>query len=49
MPIVVRVVDQPVYDAWMTALEAKDRKKAQEILDADAAAHRTDQSVAQAQ
>jgi cytochrome c oxidase subunit 2 len=49
MPIVVRVVDQSVYDAWMAALEAKDRKKAQEILDADAAAHRTDQSVAQAQ
>ena len=36
MPIVVRVVDQPVYDAWMAALKAKDKKKAQQILDADA-------------
>jgi cytochrome c oxidase subunit 2 len=48
MPIVVRVVDQPVYDAWMAALKAKDRKKAQKILDDDAAAH-ANQSVAAAQ
>ncbi|HVZ06185.1 cytochrome c oxidase subunit II [Hyphomicrobium sp.] len=48
MPIVVRVVDQPVYDSWMAALKAKDRKKAQKILDDDAAAH-ANQSVAAAQ
>ena len=36
MPIVVRVVEQPVYDAWMAALQAKDKKKAQGILKADA-------------
>lgn len=48
MPVVVRVVDQPVYDAWMAALKAKDRKKAQKILDDDAAAH-ANQSVAAAQ
>lgn len=48
MPIVVRVVDQPVYDAWMTAMKAKDRKKAQKILDDDAAAH-ANQAVATAQ
>ena len=50
MPIVVRVVDQPVYDAWMTALKAKDSKKAQQILDADSASQVViEQSVAQAQ
>ncbi|AGK59289.1 cytochrome-c oxidase [Hyphomicrobium denitrificans 1NES1] len=48
MPIVVRVVDQPVYDSWMAALKAKDKKKAQQILDDDAAAH-ANQSVAAAQ
>jgi cytochrome c oxidase subunit 2 len=48
MPIVVRVVDQPVYDEWMTAMKAKDRKKAQKILDDDAAAH-ANQAVATAQ
>jgi cytochrome c oxidase subunit 2 len=47
MPIVVRVVDQPVYDAWMAALQAKDKKKAQQILNADAASH-DNQSVAAA-
>jgi cytochrome c oxidase subunit 2 len=49
MPIVVRVVDQPVYDAWMAALKAKDKKKAQQILDADTASQVVFQSVAQAQ
>lgn len=49
MPIVVRVVDQPVYDAWMAALQAKDRKKAQQILDADTASSGDNQSVAAAQ
>jgi cytochrome c oxidase subunit 2 len=48
MPIVVRVVDQPVYDEWITAMKAKDRKKAQKILDDDAAAH-ANQAVATAQ
>ena len=48
MPIVVRVVDQPVYDSWMAALKAKDKKKAQQILNDDAAAH-ANQSVAAAQ
>jgi cytochrome c oxidase subunit 2 len=49
MPIVVRVVDQPVYDAWMAAVKAKDKKKAQQILDADTASKVDFQSVAQAQ
>jgi cytochrome c oxidase subunit 2 len=49
MPIVVRVVEQPVYDAWMAALKAKDKKKAQQILDADTASQVVLQSVAQAQ
>jgi cytochrome c oxidase subunit II len=49
MPIVIRVVDQPVYDAWMAALKAKDKKKAQQILDADTASRVVFQSVAQAQ
>ena len=37
MPITVRVLKQDVYDAWMAALKAKDKKKAAEILKADAA------------
>ncbi len=50
MPIVVRVVDQPVYDAWMAALKAKDKKKAQQILNDDTASQVViQQSVAQAQ
>ena len=49
MPIVVRVVEQPVYDAWMAALKAKDKKKAQQILNADAASRQDNQSVAAAQ
>jgi cytochrome c oxidase subunit II len=50
MPIAVRVVAQPVYDAWMAALKAKDGKKAQAILDADTASQVViQQSVAQAQ
>ncbi|MFT3732322.1 MAG: cytochrome c oxidase subunit II [Hyphomicrobium sp.] len=50
MPIAVRVVDQPVYDAWMAALKAKDKKKAQQILDADTASQAViQQSVAQVQ
>lgn len=49
MPIVIRVVEQPVYDAWMAALQAKDRKKAAEILKADAASSGTVQTLAQAQ
>lgn len=48
MPIVVRVVEQPVYDSWMAAVKAKDKKKAQQILNEDAAAHAS-QSVAAAQ
>ena len=35
MPIVIRVVEQPVYDSWMAALKAKDKKKAAEILKAE--------------
>jgi len=37
MPIVVRVVEQGVYDQWIAAMKAKDTKKAKEILSADAA------------
>jgi cytochrome c oxidase subunit 2 len=48
MPIVVRVVEQPVYDSWMAALQAKDKKKAAEILKADAEAHET-KTLAQSQ
>lgn len=47
MPIVVRVVKPEVYDNWMAALKAKDKKKAAEILKADAEATKS-QSVAQA-
>lgn len=47
MPIVVRVVKPEVYDNWMAALKAKDKKKAAEILKADAEAKKS-QSVAQA-
>ena len=32
MPIVIHVVDQPVFDAWVAARKAKDAKKAKEIL-----------------
>ena len=49
MPIAVRVVEQPVYDAWMAALQAKDRKKANEILKADVASSGIAQSLAQLQ
>ena len=48
MPIVVRVVKPEVYDGWMAALKAKDKKKAAEILKADADANKS-RSVAQAQ
>lgn len=47
MPITVRVVDQAVYDSWIEALKAKDRKKANEILKADAEAEKAKQNVAQ--
>lgn len=33
MPIAVRVVKQEVFDEWAGAMQAKDRKKAREILD----------------
>ncbi|MCX8489390.1 MAG: hypothetical protein ORN22_09825, partial [Opitutales bacterium] len=36
MPIVVHVVEQEVYDKWMAALQAKDKKGAGAILKADA-------------
>jgi cytochrome c oxidase subunit II len=48
MPIVIRVVEQATYDAWMGALVAKDKKKAAEILKAEADRHPANQSVAQA-
>ncbi|MGO4684675.1 cytochrome c oxidase subunit II [Hyphomicrobium sp. 2TAF46] len=48
MPITVRVVDQPVYDAWIAAVKAKDKKKAQQILDEDTASKVDFQSVAEA-
>ena len=35
MPIVIRVLPQEKYDAWMAALKAKDKKKANEILKAE--------------
>jgi len=34
MPISVYVVEQDVYDKWMAALQAKDKKGATEILKA---------------
>lgn len=45
MPIAVHVVEQDVYDKWMAALQAKDKKGAAQILKADASA-RTNKSVA---
>lgn len=32
MPIAVQVVEQPLYDQWMAALQAKDKKKAAQLL-----------------
>ncbi|MEQ1611179.1 MAG: cytochrome c oxidase subunit II, partial [Hyphomicrobiaceae bacterium] len=49
MPIVIRVVEQAVYDAWMEAVKAKDMKKAKSVLTADAASGKASQSVAAAQ
>ena len=49
MPIAVRVVKPEVYDQWMAALKAKDKKKAAEILSAAAEAQKSNQDVAQAQ
>ena len=49
MPIVIRVVKQEVYDQWMEALKAKDKKKAASILSAAAETHKSTQDVAQAQ
>lgn len=49
MPITVRVVDQPVYDAWVAAVKAKDKKKAQQILNEDTASKIDFGSVAEAQ
>ena len=46
MPIVVRVVEQAVYDNWLAALKAKDRKKANEILASDASSGAAAQTVA---
>lgn len=40
MPISVHVVEQPVYDKWMAALQAKDKKGAAQILKDDEAARR---------
>jgi cytochrome c oxidase subunit II len=48
MPISVHVVEQAVYDKWMAALQAKDKKGAGAILKADAEAHAA-KSVAQVQ
>ena len=48
MPIVIHVVEQPVYDKWMAALQAKDKKGAGAILKADAEAQAA-KSVAQVQ
>lgn len=45
MPIAVHVVEQDVYDKWMAALQAKDKKGAAQILKADAEA-RANRSVA---
>ncbi len=33
MPIAVRVVSEEVFNEWAGALQAKDRKRAREILD----------------
>ena len=48
MPIVIRVVSQETYDGWMAALKAKDKKKANEILKADAASGEANKNVAAA-
>lgn len=49
MPISVRVLPQEKYDAWMAALQAKDKKKANEILKTEDTSGQTTKSVAQAQ
>ncbi|MEZ5898344.1 MAG: cytochrome c oxidase subunit II [Hyphomicrobiaceae bacterium] len=49
MPIAVRVVKPEVYDAWMAALKAKDKKKAAEILKAAVDTQRANQALAQVQ
>ena len=48
MPIVIRVLPQEKYDAWMAALKAKDKKKANEILKAETSGDAS-KAVAQAQ
>jgi cytochrome c oxidase subunit II len=48
MPITIHVVEQAVYDKWMAALQAKDKKGAGAILKADAEAQAA-KSVAQVQ
>lgn len=48
MPIGVRVVKQDVFDEWAGAMQAKDRKKAREILDRVAREQAGLQSVADA-
>ena len=49
MPIVVQVVEKPVYESWMAALQAKDKKKAAAILKAEAERVQGNQAVAEAQ
>lgn len=47
MPIAVRVVKPEVYDNWIAALKAKDKKKAAGILKAAAETQRSNQALAQ--
>ena len=49
MPISVRVVSQETYDAWMAALKAKDKKKANELLKAEDSNGASTKTLAQAQ
>jgi len=48
MPINVRVVSEPVFNEWVAAMQAKDKKKAREILDKVAVQQAAAAQVAQA-
>ncbi len=48
MPIAVRVVKSEVFDEWAAAMQAKDKKKAKEIIDKVALEHAGIKSVADA-
>lgn len=48
MPIAVRIVAEPVYNNWLAAMKAKDRKKARDILQQAAAEEEAGRKLAEA-